>query len=74
MAGIKYKYIRMSNNYKCVKMVMDEHGNYLWATTLKGNVFIREKDAAKKVDLIRIAKGKEPVNILVKEGKKNSYD
>lgn len=46
---------------------MDEHGNYLWATTLKGNVFKNERDAAKKVDLIRIEQGKEPVNILVRK-------
>ena len=67
MAGIGYKYIEMSKNYKGLARVMDEHGNYWWSVKPKGGLIRDEKEAAKKYDLMRILAGKEPVNILTRK-------
>lgn len=69
MAEIKYKYCGNSKTYKYVRKVMDEHASYFYKTNCFGAslLFNTEREAAKKVDLIFISKGKEPVNILVRK-------
>ena len=68
MTGIKYKDCGNSDTYKYVRKVMDEHGNYFYKTNCGVSLlFNTEREAAKKVDLILISKGKEPVNILVRK-------
>ena len=67
--GRNHKYQKKSSKYKYVGKYICEKGVVKWRTMISttGFSFDTEREAAMCVDKILIARGKEPVNILVRK-------
>lgn len=63
--GVGFKKICKSDTYKYVYKVMNTSGEFLWYAKMKyGGCHKTEVAAARKIDLLLITAGKEPVNVL----------
>jgi len=69
MASGHYKYLGTSDKYSYVCKYEDRHGNILWQGKRYKNAPMvdSERKAAINVDKQLLAKGKEPINVLVRK-------